>query len=167
MADRFLYVFLDEAGNLDFSSNGTRFFVLGALTVERPFKTYSYLIELKYDLVELGTNLEYFHAAEDTQAVRNRVFEVIRTHLSGSRVDTLIVEKRKTGPALRSAERFYPEMLGYLLRYIVERKIGSFTKLVVFTDRIPVQRKRQAVEKAVKQTLSKMLPSGVTYAVLH
>ncbi len=125
MADRFLYVFLDEAGNLDFSKNGTRFFVLGALTVERPFKTYPHLIELKYDLVELGTNLEYFHAAEDTQA------------------------------------------LGYLLRYIVERKIGSFTKLVVFTDRIPVKRKRQAIEKAVKQTLSKMLPSGVTYSVLH
>lgn len=167
MADRFLYVFLDEAGNLDFSSNGTRFFVLGALTVERPFETYSHLIELKYDLVELGTNLEYFHAAEDTQAVRNRVFEVIRTHLGGSRVDTLIVEKRKTGPTLRSEDRFYPEMLGYLLRFIVERKIGSFTKLIVFTDRIPVQRKRQAVEKAVKQTLSKMLPCGVTYRVLH
>jgi len=167
MADRFLYVFLDEAGNLDFSKNGTRFFVLGALTVERPFKTYPHLIELKYDLVELGTNLEYFHAAEDTQAVRNRVFEVIMTHLGPSRVDTLIVEKRKTGPALQNEERFYPEMLGYLLRYIVERKIGSFTKLVVFTDRIPVKRKRQAIEKAVKQTLSKMLPSGVTYSVLH
>ncbi len=167
MADRFLYVFLDEAGNLDFSKNGTRFFVLGALTVERPFKTYSHLIELKYDLVEFGTNLEYFHATEDTQAVRNRVFEVIRTHLGTSRVDMLVIEKRKTGPALQNEERFYPEMLGYLLRYIVERKIGSFTKLVVFTDRIPVQRKRKAVEKGVKQTLSKMLPRGVTYSVLH
>ena len=91
----------------------------------------------------------------------------VLTHLGGSRVDTLIVEKRKTGPALRSEDRFYPEMLGYLLRFIVERKIGGFTKLIVFTDRIPVQRKRQAVEKAVKQTLSKMLPPGVTYRVLH
>jgi hypothetical protein len=166
MANRFLYVFLDEAGNLDFSKNGTRFFALGALTAERPFRTYPHLLDLKYDLVELGTNLEYFHAAEDTQAVRNRVFEVIQAHLTG-RADTLIVEKRKTGPALRAEERFYPEMLGYLLRYIVERELGNFTKLVVFTDRIPVQRKRKAVEKAVKQTLASMLPSGVTYSVLH
>jgi len=30
--DRFLYIFLDEAGNLDFSVNGSRFFVLGSVT---------------------------------------------------------------------------------------------------------------------------------------
>jgi len=34
---RFLYIFLDEAGNLDFSHTGTRYFVLGGITKERPF----------------------------------------------------------------------------------------------------------------------------------
>ena len=71
---RFLYVFLDEGGNLDFSPSGTKYFVLSSLTKERPFHAGKELIELKYDLVELGTNLEYFHAAEDRQAVRNSVF---------------------------------------------------------------------------------------------
>ena len=33
---RFLYIFLDEAGNLDFSRNGTKYFVLGGITKERP-----------------------------------------------------------------------------------------------------------------------------------
>jgi hypothetical protein len=108
MANRFLYVFLDEAGNLDFSKNGTRFFVLGALTVERPFRTYPHLLELKYDLVELGTNIEYFHAAEDTQAVRNRVFDVIKTHLSASRVDTLVVEKTKDGTRTSKGRSILP-----------------------------------------------------------
>jgi hypothetical protein len=32
MADRFLYIFLDEAGTLDFSPTGTRFFLLGAIS---------------------------------------------------------------------------------------------------------------------------------------
>ena len=50
MADRFLYIFLDEAGNLDFSPTGTRFFLLGAVTKERPFHAYKELTELKYDL---------------------------------------------------------------------------------------------------------------------
>ncbi len=167
MPDRFLYVYLDEAGNLDFSSNGTRFFVLGALTTTRPSGAYRDLTELKYDLIELGTNIEYFHAAEDTQAVRNRVFEVIKANFNGMRFDALIVEKRKTGPALRHEEKFYPTMLGYLIRFVIEHAVRDYTEVIVFTDRIPIQRKRKAIEKAVKQTLSAMLPSGVRYRVLH
>ena len=61
--ERFLYIFLDEAGNLDFSRNGTKYFVLGGITKERPFHAYKELTELKYDQVERGTALEYFHAA--------------------------------------------------------------------------------------------------------
>ena len=83
MADRFLYIFLDKAGNLDFSPTGTRFFLLGAVTKERPFHAYKELTELKYDLAELGTELEYFHASENAQPVRNRVFNVIRRNLAG------------------------------------------------------------------------------------
>jgi len=168
MSDRFLYIFLDEAGNLDFSPSGTRYFTLSSVAKERPFNAYKELTELKYDLVELGVNIEYFHAAEDTQATRNRVFEIIRRNLTGVRVDSLIVEKRKTGPALRAEDQFYPKMLGYLLRHVVERHdLSQYREVVVFTDRIPVQRKRDAVEKAVKQTLAEMLPANVRHRVLH
>ena len=62
-----------------------------------------------HKLIDLGTNLEYFHAAEDRQAVRDEVFAVIKT-LDNIRVDSLIVEKRKTAPAIRPLNRFYPEM---------------------------------------------------------
>ena len=41
--ERFLYIFLDEAGNLDFSPNGTKYFVLGGITKERPFRAYKEL----------------------------------------------------------------------------------------------------------------------------
>jgi hypothetical protein len=37
---RFLYIFLDEAGNLDFSPSGTRYFILSSITKERPFNAY-------------------------------------------------------------------------------------------------------------------------------
>ncbi|NJM54867.1 MAG: DUF3800 domain-containing protein [Verrucomicrobiae bacterium] len=166
--DRFLYIFLDEAGNLDFSPGGTRYFILSSVAKERPFNAYKELTELKYDLVELGTNIEYFHAAEDNQATRNRVFNIIQRNLAGIRVDALVVEKRKTGPALRAEERFYPEMLGYLLRYVVEgHDLRQFAEVIVFTDRIPVQRKRTAVEKTIKLTLAQKLPKGVRYRILH
>jgi hypothetical protein len=168
MADRFLYIFLDEAGNLDFSANGSRYFILSSITKERPFKAYQELTELKYNLVELNVNVEYFHAAEDTQTVRNLVFEIIQSHLTGVRIDSLIVEKRKTASALQHEERFYPEMLGYLLRYILNgHNLKDFSEVIVFTDSLPIQKKRRAIEKAVKLTLAKMLPQSVKYRVLH
>jgi hypothetical protein len=146
MARRILYVFLDDGGNLDFSPNGTRFFVLSSVAKERPFHAYKELTELKYDLVELGTNIEYFHAAEDNQATRNQVFDIIQRDLTGLRVDSLIVEKRKTEPPLRAEERFYPEMLGNLLsRVVTGQDLAQFAEVIVYTDTIPIQRKRQAV----------------------
>jgi len=165
---RCLYVFLDEGGDLNFSPTGTRYFAMTALTVTRPFPFNTPLVELKYDLVELGEDIEYFHASEDTQKVRDRVFEAIQANLGRVRIDSLIVEKRKTGPALRAEVRFYPEMLGYLLRYVVKGvPQESLDGVVVFTDVIPLKRKRQAVEKAVKVTLAGMLPKGVRHRVLH
>ena len=168
MPKRHLYLFLDEAGNLDFSRSGTRYFLLGCVTKERPFRAYQELTELKYDLIEEGINLEYFHAAEDKQVTRNRVLAIIRRHLDGVRVDALLVEKCKTSPALQLAERFYANMLGQLLQSILARHpLQEFKEILVFTDRLPVQRKRSAVEKAVKTTLAAQLPAGTRYRVLH
>ena len=167
-APRQLYLFLDEAGNLDFSPNGTRYFLLGGITKERPFRAYQELAELKYDLIEQGIGLEYFHAAEDKQATRNRVFDIIRRHLDGVRVDALLVEKSKTPPGLRVEEKFYPHMIGELLQTILaQHRLEDYAEVIVFTDRIPVQRKRGAVEKAVKQALAAILPAGTRYRVFH
>jgi hypothetical protein len=168
MPDRFLYIFLDESGNLDFSPSGTRYFILSSVAKERPFNAYKELTELKYDLVEMGIGIEYFHASEDTQAIRNLVFEIIKRNIVGIRLDALVVEKAKTGPSLRAEERFYPEMIGYLLNYILNGfDLKQFTEVIIFTDRIPVLRKRNAVEKAVKMTLASKLPQGIKYCILH
>jgi hypothetical protein len=163
-----LYVFLDEAGDFNFSPTGTKFFTLTAVTKTRPFDWDALIMSLKYDLIETGLNIEYFHAAEDRQGVRDRVFKIVGESLPDSRIDGLIIEKRKTGPALQIAEKFYPRMIGYLLRYILEpRNLRDYAEVIVLTDSIPVSRKREAVEKAIKQTLSRMLPAGTKYMVLH
>ena len=165
---RFLYIFLDEAGNLDFSKNGTRYFVLSGVVKERPFQAYKELTELKYDLVEHGMGLEYFHAAEDNQSTRNQVFDIIQRNLADVAVDAIIVEKQKVDAALRAEEHFYPKVLGTLLREILKQHpVAEFAEVIVFTDSLPVQRKRGAVEKAVKTTLAAMLPPEVRYRVLH
>ena len=168
MSPQYLYVFLDEAGDFNFSATGTKFFTFTTITKTRPFSWDTPLISLKYDLIEVGLDIEYFHAAEDRQAVRDQVFTIIGNNLENLRIDSLVIEKRKTGPVLQELEKFYPRMIGYLIRYVLEpRNLKDYEEVIVITDSIPVSRKREAIEKAVKQTLSRMLPNGTRYKILH
>jgi len=163
-----LYVFLDEGGNLDFSQSGTRFFTISSVTRTRPFGSHARLAELKYELIESGTGIEYFHASEDRQVVRDKVFAIIRDELASLRIDSLVVEKRKAPPDVRQEERFYPHMVGLLLRHVLSHMPdASYSEVVVLTDALPVERRRRAMEKAVKETLAVMLPRGMRYRVLH
>lgn len=166
--NRGVYIFLDESGNLDFSPSGTRYFVLTSVSVGRPFPWFDSLDAYKYDCLEYGLENEYFHCANDNKHVRGRVFEIIANHLDAVYIDSLIVEKRKTGPALMADRRFYAEMLGYLLKYVLPREPNAGAdEVVIVTDRIPVSKKRAAIEKGVKRTLASMLPPGRKYRILH
>jgi hypothetical protein len=169
MASRFLYIFLDEAGNRDFSKNGTQYFLFSAVLRERPFMSSTELIELKYDLIESGMDICRFHASEDLQAVRDRVFKIIQSDLEKTRVEALFVEKRKTHPALQLEDRFYPEMLGYFVRHMLQGiDLTVYKELIVFTDKLPQgKNQKQSFEKIVKQTLARMVPGNVNYRLLH
>lgn len=163
-----VYLFLDEGGNFDFSPTGTRHFVLTSVATRRPFPAHGPLDDFKHDCLKYGLNTEYFHCAEDNSRVRRKVFDLIAAHIGALRIDSLVVEKAKTGPALREDKHFYPKMLGYLLRYVVPRELnGGVDEVIVITDTIPIQKKRQAIEKAIKAVLAEMLPAGMRYRILH
>lgn len=163
-----LYTFIDEGGNLDFSAAGTRFFTLTSVTMARPFPLELALSELRCDLLEEGIVLERFHATTDKQATRDRVFQLICGQLHRFRVDSVIVEKSKTGPALREFEEFYPRMMGYLLQYLVRGTDWTqWSELVVIADRLAEKRRRKALEKAVRTTLKNTLPPGTRYRIYH
>jgi len=128
------------------------------------------LSKLRYDLIETGLDVQCFHASEDRQAIRDLVFGIIAANLDKYRVDSVIVEKCKTGPSLRADSQFYPRMLGYLLKYILDPRglgVDRWSEIIVITDRIPINRKRAAVEKAVKTTLAAVLPAGTKHRLLH
>ena len=162
------YIFLDEGGNLEFNLNGTKYFTLTGVLTRRPFPLESALTELRFDLIEEGLELEEFHATEDRQATRNRVFAAIGNHLATLRIDSVVIEKRKTHPKVQQPERFYPEMLGHLLRYTIrEESLERSSEVIVVTDELPLKKKRKAIEKAVKTTLKDMLPSNVRHRVMH
>jgi hypothetical protein len=127
------------------------------------------MMELKYDLIESGMDICRFHASEDKQEVRDRVFSIIQSDLERTRIEALFVEKRKTHPNLQHEDRFYPEMLGYFLRHILSAiDLSVYKELLVFTDKLPSgKNKKQSFEKIVKETLARMVPADVNYRLLH
>ena len=111
----YCYVFIDESGNYDFSPNGTKYWILTSLITEDIHPGLFEISDLKHQLIDLGTDIEYFHTTEDRQAVRNGVFEILRWLLN-LRVDSLIVDKRKVAHRIRPLGRFYRGMVDQLLR---------------------------------------------------
>ncbi len=139
--------------------------------MRRPFILHTKLDTYKYDLIEFRSKprieLEHFHCTEDNSHVRRKIFELLAVEIAVNSVDTVIVEKSKTGPALQVPEKFYPNMLGYLLKYVLGHTPTGIGELVIITDTIPVSRKRKAVEKALKLVLAAKLPSTTPYKIMH
>ena len=125
--------------------------------------------DYRHHCLEKGLDIEYFHCYRDNKNVRSRVFDLISSHIDSIYIDCLIVEKAKTEPVLREDKRFYPELLGHLLKLIlpIELDTGNVEKVIVITDKIPVNKKRAAIEGAVSTALQNMLPSGLRYHILH
>ncbi|NKB54630.1 MAG: hypothetical protein GKR97_20915 [Rhizobiaceae bacterium] len=166
-----LYIFLDEGGNFDFSRKGSKYFTLTCVSLYRPFSLHTDLDTYKYDLIEHRIKprieMEYFHCTDDNPYVRSKVFDMLASDVPANSVDAVIVEKSKTGPALQPSEEFYPRMLGYLLRYAIENAPAGIGEVVVITDSIPVRKKKRAIERGIKTSLPKMLPSGTPYRLMH
>jgi len=161
-----VYFYFDEAGNLDFSPTGTRYFIMTCVVSARPFAAHCDLLDIKYNWLEKGLDLDRFHATEDRQAVRDEVFRVIGKRLSDFQVYTVIIRKNRTNPALRDERRFYPFVFSWLTKYACPRSLGEFDHVVAVTDRIPVAKKQGEVKQAIKSTLKQNF-GGRTYALFH
>lgn len=166
-----VYIFLDEGGDFNFSPTGSKYFSLTCVNMARPFKLHTELDTYKYDLIEyLKTpriNLEHFHCADDNKYIRKRMFDLLATELPQNCVDSVIVEKSKTGTALQAPDKFYPKMIGYLLKFAVNVTGTPIDEVIVITDNIPINKKRNAIEKGIKLLLARILPKGTPYQIMH
>ena len=160
-----VYLFFDESGDFAFSPSGSRYYFFGALTTHDPMPLTHALTALRYQLLGSGLEIERFHAAEDRQAVRDRVFSTIKM-VGSIEFDLVAIEKRKANPVLYDPVRFYPQFANYLMKYVFARYADPAEPIVIVTDTIPVQRKRKAVEKAFKTYVSRNLGKR-PYTLVH
>ena len=163
-----VYIFLDEGGNFDFSTSGSCYYTFTSVVMVRPFTFYSEFENYKYDVIEYGKNLDKFHCAEDNAHVRGRVFGLIKDNLDKFRIDSVVVRKCKTGPALRPPEKFYPRMLSYLLKHIIDKfNFDKVEEVIVITDSLPTKRNKRLFEKSIKKNLNESLRKDACYRIIH
>lgn len=101
-----LFVFIDESGNLDFSSNGTKHFVMAGVSTVEPVESSRGLQELKYSLLETGYDLIYFRASKDLDKIREQVFSHI-TKNSFIKSHVIFGEKIRAPDGLRFPSKFH------------------------------------------------------------
>lgn len=112
------FMFADEAGNFDFTDgkDASKYFIVCTITTGS-CDIGSGLLELRRELLweELPLN-DYFHATEDKQDVRDRVFQFLED--KEFTVQATILEKRKARPQLRNSdETFYRHGWFYHMRH--------------------------------------------------
>ena len=172
---RTLFIFIDESGNFDFSLTGTKYFVLSAVSTLNPLGKEK-LEEIKYDLIKNGTDLEYFHATEDKQSVRDLVYSFIE-NMKDIEIDSVIVQKNKTNPSLYISEKkkkskkggkLYTIALRTLLQYVFCRYDNSakVDQVVIILSSIFDANKRELIKKIIKIYL-KQISSKPFYLYFH
>jgi len=63
-----LYLYLDEDGNYNFNESGSSYFIMTCVEMRRPFsEVHARLLDIKYDCIEIGLDLDRFHASDDQQ----------------------------------------------------------------------------------------------------
>lgn len=88
------YLFIDESGNFDFSPQGTKHFVLTGLLMTNPSKNLNDLSDIKYEALVNGQDIEYFHASEDPQNIRDKIFDFLKTPHLDIQIYSVISEKK-------------------------------------------------------------------------
>lgn len=159
-----LYIFIDESGNLDFTSRGTAYFVLSAITTFSPLHSSNQLHKLKYELLSQhmgGHEYSHFHASEDTQATRNRVFKVINS-IDKIRINYVYAHKNSVVPEYQNGTLYKLLGLRLIERILKEYQYSPYNKIIMVFDQILTRKEQSNFQKYVKAVLKKTI---VPYAI--
>ncbi|MGH2748127.1 MAG: DUF3800 domain-containing protein [Actinomycetota bacterium] len=156
-----VYVFVDEAGDFIFKRKAgvSTYFIIGTVTM-KDCQLGNDLIDLRRELAWNGFILPEFHAHNDVQRVRDRVFDV----LAGRefRVDTTILDKTKAQDHLRADPlRFYKEAWFLHFKHVAPRIATSLDDLFVVASSLQIKRKKQAIHHAVADVVRQVSPTVI------
>lgn len=153
------YVFLDEAGNFDFSRKrgASRYFVLTSVTRD-DCSIGNELLALRRQLAWDGALVSgTFHATEDLQAVRDEVFRIIGRH--ELQIDATIIEKSKAQPHLTADHgRFFKMTLYQHLKFVAGRVAPDGGEVMVVCSALGTRGEQEAHVAGLQDVLRQVLP---------
>ncbi|RVT46818.1 DUF3800 domain-containing protein [Rubrivivax albus] len=149
------FIFADEAGDFDFSrkQNASKYFIVCAIKTDSCDIGHE-LLKLRRDLLWDGVPIpDYFHATEDKQFVRDRVFKALNEH--DFEIYAQVLEKSKAQPQIRTTRhRFYQYAWYYLFKHTMPRIVRSLEdQLMVTTASIGVKKGQIDFSNAVLDVL--------------
>lgn len=174
-----IYIFVDEAGDMDFSKNGTKHYMFSFLVKKRPFKLHEYISNYRYTLLEnnlskfsnFKVDIEAFHASYDNKYVRDELFNIIETfEKEAVKVYSYILEKPKVEPLKRKdKDSFYIENLKYSIQRLLD-KFDIDTNFIIITDRLPLKQNKKKQIKALKEGIKNYISNkklDIRYDIFH
>jgi hypothetical protein len=155
------YLFADESGNFDFRDHSqyqgaSRYFAVGTMMIngEKEMRALqSELLALRYDLIGQGIPVrDAFHASEDSQPVRDAVFDVLKGH--DFKVDVTLLEKAKAQPQTHVTDStFYKYAWYFHLKYFSGRYFLPNDQLMVVSAALGTKRTQAAFRTAVEDVV--------------
>ena len=150
-----LYVFIDESGNFDFSESGTRHFVMAALATSNPLGSAAIMHSLRYELLAEGRDISMFHASEDRQDVRDRVFSSLNL-VQGAMAHVAYCDKSQLPKKFQTDTQLHAicgrAVINRALNQVDSYSVGS---VVVILDQALPKRKQGEFRHAVAPELKR------------
>lgn len=160
------FIFTDESGNIDFSPKSSKHAIVTGIIVNNSYaKLLGDYWSLRHDLyinpVEYGSDQRIytnkrFHAAEDPQKVRDKVFELITLHSENICDRSLIVEKANVYNYLQRDEWLIGRMYYYWFKSLFNSTnwIENKNSLQIIIDHTKTKRLRSATISGIKRSHS-------------
>ena len=174
-----VYIFVDEAGDMDFSTKGSKYYMFNFLIKQRPFNLHEYIANYRYSLLEKNLyplqgrrlNIESFHACEDNKYIKEEMFNIISTFdKKNVKAYSYILEKPKVLPTKRKEkDKFYIDNLTLAIQQLLD-KLSINKNFIIITDRLPVQKNKSKQVGALKKGIKEYLKNHnlmVRYDIFH
>jgi len=143
-----IFLFADEAGNFDFSSKGSRYFIVAGVTMA-DWSVGAKLLDLRHELCFQTEDLreEGFHATEDRQHIRDKVFALIRE--LDLRIDAVVLDKHKAYKRLTENEAYFYQLAWHFLLRNVARQLSKEDNLLIVAGSLGTKHRRMLFKQAL------------------
>jgi hypothetical protein len=140
-------LFLDEAGNFDFTEKGTPFLMVCAILLDISTTRSGELSCLRYELNAQGHDIESFHASANTPYVRGAFMRRLTAAGANYQVFAIVLDKSLCPHPPEDLSQVYVD----LFKFVLAMSHPASGDCAVYADRVPLQRSRKAIMKAVRQ----------------